>query len=136
MEMLAGNLGPQIDSWIMILIFLVLVIGFIASALIVSYLLVPHRTGPVKQMPYESGIDPVGQARRRINPHFYLIALLFLLFDVELVFLYPWAGIFGSRQITASDRALLFAGMAAFIILLGLAYAYAWLKGVFRWRND
>jgi NADH-quinone oxidoreductase subunit A len=108
----------------------------------VSALIGPHKTGPVKEMPYESGMDPIHDARRRFDVRFYLVAIAFLVFDVELLFLYPWA--VASRNSAGIDRAvanglvagrgLVFAEVMAFIVLLAAGYVYAWRKGVFRWR--
>ncbi len=125
--------GDQIDSWIAVAVFGVFIGMFIVGALGLSFLVSPRRRGAIKQSPYESGIEPVGLARKRVNSHFYLLGLLFLLFDVELVFFYPWVRIFGSSQMENSERILLLAGMGIFALLLFFAYIYAWRKGVFRW---
>jgi NADH-quinone oxidoreductase subunit A len=125
--------NDQIDSWIAVAVFGVFIGIFIIGALGLSLLVSPRRKGSIKQSPYESGIEPVGLARKRINSHFYLLGLLFLLFDVELVFFYPWVRIFGSPQMTGPERLLLLAGMGIFALLLLFAYIYAWRKGVFRW---
>ena len=85
-------------------------------------------------MPYESGMDPVGDARKPLDIKFYLIAILFLLFDVELLFLYPWA--VANRSIVTSETK--FGILIALLSLSGtlfLAYVYAWKKGVFQWRR-
>ncbi len=86
-------------------------------------------------MPYESGMDPIGDARQRFDVKFYLVAIMFLVFDVELLFLYPWAvvayrdgGPFGVLQ------GPVFWCVLTFIVLLFVAYVYDWKKGVFRWR--
>ena len=113
-----------------------------AGMLALPYLLAPRRQTAVKQMPYESGMDPVGDARGRFDVRFYLVAIVFLLFDVELLFLYPWAvaawhdsGLQAAQQ-TGELRGtgLVFVEVLVFIGLLGLAYVYAWRKGVFDWR--
>ena len=93
-------------------------------------------------MPYESGMDPIHDTRRRFDVRFHLVAIAFLVFDVELLFLYPWA--VASRNPAGIDaaaagglvsgRGLVFAEVLTFIVLLGLGYIYAWRKGVFRWR--
>ncbi|MCS6977927.1 MAG: NADH-quinone oxidoreductase subunit A [Gemmatales bacterium] len=92
-------------------------------------------------MPYESGMDPIGDARRHFDVKFYLVAILFLVFDVELLFLYPWAvsayaDLTGGNPLRA--QALLqnavFGVMLVFLTTLALAYLYALRKGVFRWR--
>ncbi len=127
--------GTQIDAWISAGIFLILTAAVIVGAVIFSHLIGPRRRGTTKDTAYESGMATIGESRRRINPHFYLIALLFLLFDVELVFFYPWAKLMGDTEIQSPDRRIvLFFGIATFVFLLIVGYIYAWLKGVFRWR--
>ena len=103
----------------------------------------PSRQSAVKQMPYESGMDPVHSARRRFDVRFYLVAIAFLVFDVELLYLYPWAvasGALGTEQqvrqlgLVGYDSQLVFGEIMVFIALLAVALAYAWRKGVFQWR--
>ncbi len=108
----------------------------------VSALIGPSRTGRVKEMPYESGMDPIHDTRRRFDVRFYLVAIAFLVFDVELLFLYPWA--VASRNAQGIDRAveagwiasrgIVFAEVLVFLALLAVGFIYAWRKGVFRWR--
>jgi NADH-quinone oxidoreductase subunit A len=108
----------------------------------VSALIGPSSNSRVKEMPYESGMDPIHDARRRFDVRFYLVAIAFLVFDVELLFLYPWAvasanpeGI--DRAVAnhwVESRSLVFIEVVSFILLLGAGYLYAWRKGVFRWR--
>jgi NADH-quinone oxidoreductase subunit A len=131
----------------------ILVLAGCAVALSVAMLSVasiigPRRQTAVKQMPYESGMDPIHDAHRRFDVRFHLVAIAFLIFDVELLFLYPWAvashsprGIDSAvREAVASaspvgfDRALVFGEVMVFVALLGLGFVYAWRKGVFRWR--
>jgi NADH-quinone oxidoreductase subunit A len=110
--------------------------------LAVSAAIGPSRTGRVKEMPYESGMDPIHDTRRRFDVRFYLVAIAFLVFDVELLFLYPWA--VASRNPAGIDhavasgwvgsRGLVFAEVLVFVGLLAAGYVYAWRKGVFRWR--
>ncbi len=102
----------------------------------------PSKSGRVKEMPYESGMDPIHDTRRRFDVRFYLVAIAFLVFDVELLFLYPWA--VASRNPEGVDRAvasgwvasrgLVFGEALVFIVFLAAAFVYAWRKGVFRWR--
>ena len=114
-----------------------ILVGFVATNLILAHVIGPRKRTPVKEMPYESGMDPVGDARQPFNVRFYLVAILFLVFDVELLFLYPWAV---SAYVPAGDgipvelRGTVFAVMMVFMATLGIAYIYAWRKGVFRWR--
>ncbi len=121
-----------------------------------SKILAPRRRTAVKQMPYEAGMDPIHDARRRFDVRFHLVAIVFLLFDVELLFLYPWAvasrprpevlgtanhagaAVAGIDAAVAhglvSSRGLVFAEAMVFVGLLALGFVYAWRKGVFRWR--
>ena len=86
-------------------------------------------------MPYESGMDPIGDARQPYDVRFYIVAILFLVFDVELLFLYPWAvAAYTEGGIPAELRGIVFGIMMSFISTLVIAYVYAWRKGVFRWR--
>ena len=122
--------------------------GLSAGLVTAGWLIGPRREGAVKQMPYESGMNPIHDARRRFDVRFHLIAIAFLVFDVELLFLYPWAV---ASKVTApgepargidravemhlvESRGLVFAEIMVFIGLLGLGLVYAWRKGVFRWR--
>lgn len=114
---------------------LLIVMGvlFGVGNVILSSVLGPSRQGATKGMTYESGVNPIGDTRRRFNVRFYIVAMTFLVFDVEIVFLYPWATVFPSL---ASDSALspLFLGRMLFFVLTSIiAFAYAWRKGVFRY---
>jgi NADH-quinone oxidoreductase subunit A len=87
-------------------------------------------------MPYESGMDPIGDARQRFDVKFYLIAIMFLVFDVELLFLYPWA-VIAYHDLLGLPGELSFPIFWSVLVFLGLlvvAYVYDWRKGVFRWR--
>jgi NADH-quinone oxidoreductase subunit A len=110
--------------------------------LVMPHLFGPRRSTPVKDMPYESGMDPIGDSRARYDVRFYLVAIIFLVFDVELLFLYPWAVAAGDEAGLANVPAqggwsmstFVFVEILIFMTLLGLAYVYAWRKGVFNWR--
>jgi NADH-quinone oxidoreductase subunit A len=128
-----------------VFVFLIVAILIGASMIIASSLLAPSKATKVKQMPYESGMDPIGDARQRFDVRFYLVAIVFLLFDVELLFLYPWAvaqwsadsgaAVVGSAVgIPAEFRGWVFWEIMVFIVILASAFAYAWRKGVFEWR--
>ena len=115
---------------------------FVASNLALTHMIGPKKRTAVKQMPYESGMDPVGDARQPFNVRFCLVAILYLVFDVELLFLYPWAvsayfddGAGASATgIPVELRGAMFGIMLSFIATLVIAYIYAWRKGVFKWR--
>jgi NADH-quinone oxidoreductase subunit A len=130
-----------------ILLFVILSTVVAVAMLSISALVGPHKNGRVKEMPYESGMDPIHDTRRRFDVRFYLVAITFLVFDVELLFLYPWA--VASRNSEGIDRAvangwvtggwaggrgLVFIEVMTFILLLAASFVYAWRKGVFRWR--
>ena len=109
-------------------------LGFAAVSLLLPHLVAPRKKTPIKDMPYESGMDPVGDARKPLDIKFYLMAILFLLFDVELLFIYPWAVANQSMAPQGSKVGILL-GLLSLIGTLMLAYVYAWRKGVFQWRR-
>jgi NADH-quinone oxidoreductase subunit A len=121
-----------------VFIYLVFVILFAAGTIFASWLVGPKKKTAVKLMPYESGMDPIGDARQQFDIKFYLIAILFLVFDVELLFLYPWAVVAYREGVDALWRdafgRLVFWEILVFIASLAVAYVYAWRKGVFEWR--
>ena len=122
----------HLATYLPILLIIVMAIGFGVGNVVISMLLGPKRTGKVKAMTYESGMNPVGTARKRFNVRFYLIAVVFLVFDVEIIFLYPWASTFGSLA-PHSDASLLWLGRIMFFLLTTVvAYLYGWRKGVFK----
>jgi NADH-quinone oxidoreductase subunit A len=119
-----------------LVVYALILVGFVATTLVLAHVIGPRKKTPVKQMPYESGMDPVGDARQPFNVRFYLVAILFLVFDVELLFLYPWAvsAYTDEGGIPAEARGSVFGVMLVFVATLVIAYVYAWRKGVFRWR--
>src|SRR5262245_63374457 len=131
-------------------VFLLLIV---ATAIAVSMIagsawLAPKKQTRVKVMPYESGMDPATDARQRFDVRYYLVAIIFLLFDVELLFLYPWAVAQWSLEpnlappgpavptagIPDEFRGWVFGEILLFLVILAAAFAYAWRKGVFEWR--
>ena len=139
--------GPdfKLDTYYPIFAFLFVLLGFAVSVLIIAHKFGPSSNTARKQVPYESGMDPVGDARQRFDIKFYLVAIMFLVFDVELLFLYPWAVIaYSGAPVTPGGEATsgfpealqkpIFFCVLTFIALLFLAYLYDWKKGVFKWR--
>jgi NADH-quinone oxidoreductase subunit A len=125
----------SLSTYYPIFIYLAVVVAFSAGAILVPPLISPKRKTPVKEMPYESGMDPIGDARQRFDVKFYLIAILFLVFDVELLFLYPWAAASGDSPLIPKEFSWpVFWEVLTFLATVVLAYVYAWRKGVFRWR--
>src|SRR5262245_41065905 len=131
-----------------IFLFLIVAIVIAASMMLASAYFNPKKATRVKQMPYESGMDPIGDARQRFDVRYYLVAIVFLLFDVELLFLYLWAVAQwrGDARVVAPQAQVRTAGIPMefrgwgfweimlFIAILAAAFAYAWRKGVFEWR--
>jgi NADH-quinone oxidoreductase subunit A len=146
-----------------IFLFVTCAIALVCILLLIANLFNPARPGRVKRMPYESGMDPIHDTRRRFDVRFYLLAIAFLVFDVELLFLYPWAvavkpahmqSMQGEQVVTkdiiqpaetpgidaavdkglVQNRDFVFAGAMIFIFLLILGFVYDWRKGVFQWR--
>ena len=108
----------------------ILLAGAVATALIaISVLLGKHARSPLKDTPYESGMAPVGSARERFSVKFYLVGMIFILFDIEAVFLYPWAVVY--RQLKLFG----FFEMAIFIILILGGFFYVWRKGALDWSQ-
>jgi NADH-quinone oxidoreductase subunit A len=137
-----AGLEPAFDlaAYYPLFLYAAIIVGLAAAMLAATQLfpLKPYRPTRTKLMPYESGMDPVGTARMQFDVKFYLIAITFLIFDIELLFLYPWAVIAFAeggdpfwRQ-TFGVPALI--GVLVFIGLLTLGYLYEWSKGAFRWR--
>lgn len=123
-------------SHLPILIYLIAVIGFAAVSLILPHVVAPKRPTRVKDMPYESGMDPVGDARKPFDIKFYLIAILFLVFDIELLFVYPWAvSLLAPDGVPEAFRSIVFCVLMVLLVTLALAYGVAYRKGVFDWRR-
>jgi NADH-quinone oxidoreductase subunit A len=128
---------PEFDlaAYYPIFAYLALLIAFAVGTLIAAHTIGPHRTSKAKQVPYESGMDPIGDARQRFDIKFYLVAIMFLVFDVELLFLYPWAVVaYDQGGYPDVLKGPVFWCVMTFIALLFLAYLYDWKKGVFKWR--
>ena len=120
------------DDYVPILVLVVLAVGMSAIAIGLSALLGPRKSTKEKLMPYESGMVPVGDATGLLfSIKFYVVAILFLLFDVEAIFLYPWAVRF--RQLSLSGKLLGLGEIAVFLALLCVGYLYAWRKGALEW---
>lgn len=137
------------SAYAIIGILLMLLIVAAAAILVMTHLVGPSRKGPVKDGVYESGMDPIGDTRKRFNVRFYMVAMIFLVFDVEIVFFIPWATLFprlssatdGEQFATVAAMAqsgfgsgFLLIEMFIFIGILLVGYVYAWRKGAFQWN--
>ena len=116
------------NPYIAVFLVMVAALGIACAMLVLSWVMGPKRPNPVKLQPYECGMTPIGGARVRFSVKFYLIAMLFILFDVEAIFLYPWAvvhrnlGMFGLVE------------MGIFVLILFVGYIYIWKRGAFEWE--
>jgi NADH-quinone oxidoreductase subunit A len=106
--------------------------GFAVGNIILSQLVGQHKATKTKTMPYECGKDPVGSARERFSVKFYLIAMIFILFDIELIFLVPWAVVF-KKFMSEGLATLIYVEMMLFVALLLVGYVYILKKGIFEW---
>jgi len=122
---LPGTLLP-LNYW-PVIIYLLVAIAFGVVTISVGYLFRPSKPDPSKLSPYECGCPPVGDAREKFSVRFYIIAMLFVLFDLEAVFMYPWAISFDRLGIVGIVE------MAIFILILLVGYVYAWKKGALEW---
>lgn len=116
------------SDYLPILVQLVLALGFIVTSMIVSHNLGPNRKSAKKDQAWECGIEPVGDARTPISIKYFLIAILFVLFDVEIIFLYPWAVNFKGLGTTGFIEMIIFMGL----LLVGFYYVIR--KGVLKWE--
>jgi len=126
----------QISEFGKILIFLIIGIILVAAMFFVVRLLAPKNPGAEKLTSYECGEEPTGNAWLPFNSRFYVIALIFLLFDVEMVFVFPWATVFGSHEIAAADNRWGLFSLAEMFIFLGIliiGLVYVWVKGDLNW---
>lgn len=117
----------MLSSYVPIALSILVAVGFAVFALLLARLIHPSKYNKVKLEPYECGIEPVSDARDRYSVRYYLVAMLFVIFDVETVFMFPWAVVF--------DELLLFGliEMLVFILILVVGYYYAWQKGALEW---
>ena len=118
------------QGWVSILIMTALGAGFALISVLLSSLLGPRKPSPEKAAPYECGMPAVGDARERQSVKFYLVAMIFLLFDIEIAFLYPWAMALRDLQWAGYAQVILF------MVLLLAGYVYVWRKGVLDWGNE
>ncbi|MBI5119281.1 NADH-quinone oxidoreductase subunit A [Candidatus Poribacteria bacterium] len=121
----------MLSDYIPILVMFVFVFGFAAFSLIITHIFGPRRAGREKLEPYESGMPPLGETHRRTSVKYYLFAMFFIIFDVEVIFLYPWAVIFKKY---VADTPLILMEMFTFLIVLIVGLVYVWRKGGLEWE--
>src|SRR5438045_8156699 len=124
----------NLSAYLPILLMFIVSAGFAVTMILVSQLVGQRKRTRAKLMPYECGKDPVGSARERFSVKFYLIAMIFILFDIEVIFLVPWAVVFKTLSSPAYGmRNLIFFEMLLFIALLAAGLIYVIKKGAFDW---
>lgn len=134
-----------IESYAALGVTILLVVGMVAAMLVIAHTVGPRRRhGPVKDMAYESGMPPIGGTHQRFNIRFYIVAMLFLLFDVELIMIYPWAQAFYESATLGTVRRVggellvgkgfLLGSMGLFFAMLVFGLVYEWKKGAFQWE--
>ncbi len=122
------------NDFLPVLLQVLIAIGFAVAALATSLLLgKTSRRNAVKDSPYECGMLPIGEAQPRFSVKFYLVAMLFILFDLEIVFMYPWAVIY--RDFVAENGPGILWSMLGFVGILTLGYVYAVMKGALDWKR-
>ncbi len=124
----------MLENYFPILLQIVIAGGFAGVTLLISVLL--GKSSPrnaVKDSAYECGMLPIGDAQPRFSVKFYIVAMLFVLFDIEVVFLYPWAVVY--KDTLAAQGGAILATAAGFVSILGVAFAYAWKKGALSWNK-
>lgn len=127
---------PQILQYLPVLILTVAAIGFAAGVLVLSVLVgFRSKHNRAKDTAYECGKDPIGEGTSRFSVKFYLVAMLFILFDIEVVFLYPWAVVYRNMLAEHATRNLIFGSMISFMVVLLAGYVYALNKKAFDWKS-
>jgi NADH-quinone oxidoreductase subunit A len=127
------TLAVDLTMYLPIALLILMAVIFAVANLVGTHILGPRVAGERKEIAYESGMNPFGTARKRFNVRFYILAMTFLVFDVEIIFLYPWAVTYTKLPPGSPDAALFLGRILFFIATSVVAYVYAWRKGVFRW---
>jgi len=126
----------QLAQYIPVLMLLVAAVGFAAGTLMVSVLLGKYgKRTKAKDAPYECGKDPIGEGSARFSVKFYLVAMLFILFDIEVVFMYPWAVVYRQMLAEQATRNMILGSMVSFLVILFVGYIYALKKKAFDWKS-
>jgi NADH-quinone oxidoreductase subunit A len=127
-------MDSQLLQYLPVLMLLLVALGFAGGTLVISVLLGKRgRRTRTKDIPYECGMVPQGEGNARLSVKFYLVALLFVLFDIEVVFMYPWAVVY--RDMLRENAELILGGMVSFLGVLFIGYLYALKKRAFDWNN-
>lgn len=131
--------SQYLSGWATIFIFIIGSIVFVLIGLLAAKIIRPNKPNSEKLTTYESGEEPIGNAWNRINIRYYTLALIFILFEVELVFFFPWATIYANKNLIQKSNGLWLwfslTEMAIFVLILAIGLAYAWAKGFLDWAK-
>ncbi len=128
-ELLAAT---DLGTYLPVAVIILMAITFAVANVVLTLVLGPRRAGKIKGQTYESGMEPVGTARKRFNVRFYLIAMVFLVFDIEIIFLYPWATTFPNIDHHTTEGLVWLGRIMFFLFTTVVAYLYGIRKGVFK----
>lgn len=133
-------MDSQLVQYVPVLLLILVALAIAGGILVLSVIAgrifnrkIAARTTQMKDIPYECGMLPIGEGSARFSVKFYLVAMLFILFDIETVFLYPWAIVY--KEVLATNAALILGSMASFVGILFVGYFYALKKGAFDWKS-
>lgn len=133
---MAMQSNPYIWQYIPLVLQILVAIGLACFMVAASFFLGKHRRSRTKLSAYECGMDPVGDARGRFSVRFYMVAMLFILFDVEAVFMLPWAVVYRQLRAITGSRLFGFWEMLVYLGFVAVGLFYVWKKGVLNWSND
>ena len=128
--------NPYIWQYLPLVLQILVAVGVAGGMVAASFFLGKHKRSRTKLSPYECGMDPVGDARGRFSVKFYMVAMLFILFDVEAVFVLPWAVIYRRLPAITGSRMFGFWEMLVYMGFVAVGLFYVWKKGILNWSND
>ena len=124
----------MLENYFPVLVFVVVGLAFGCAPILLGWLVAPNRQDSEKLSAFECGFEPFEEARMKFDVRYYLIAILFILFDLEIAFLFPWAAIFKEIVATPEVKMFGFVEMLVFLGILVVGYIYAWVKGALDWE--
>jgi NADH-quinone oxidoreductase subunit A len=124
----------MLENYFPILVFILVGVAFGILPVVLGSLVAPSRPDSEKLSPYECGFEAFEDARMKFDVRYYLIAIIFILFDLEIAFLFPWAAIFKEIVETPAIKLFGFVEMMVFVVILVVGYVYAWAKGALEWE--
>ena len=127
---------PYLWNYLPLVLQIVVAIALAGGMVGASFFIGKHKNSRTKAGTYECGMDPIGDARGRFSVRFYMVAMLFILFDVEAVFMLPWAVIFRRLPVITGSRFFGFNEMIVYLAFVGVGLFYVWKKGILDWSND